>query len=96
MAGKYLKHAALVDVIRDRERINALQKREGLTAHPVSFTSCGCPDPGCGGWHRILLERSLPTADECTEIISASNKARKRAKRQPDATLGDEKTALRK
>ena len=79
MAGKFLEHGALVDVKKSEERTNALQKREGLTHHPVRFTTCGCPDPNCGGWHTILTDRTIPTPKECDEILMRDNEARKRA-----------------
>ncbi len=81
MTGKFLKRGAIVDVIKSGERTNAIQKRDGLSGHPVRFTTCGCPDPDCGGWHTIDLERTRPTAEDCDEIIRADNKARKEAKR---------------
>jgi len=81
MAGKFLNRGAIVDVIKSEERTNAIQKRDGLTNHPVHFTTCGCPDPDCGGWHTIDLGRTLPTAADCGDIIRADNKARKPPKR---------------
>jgi hypothetical protein len=69
-----------VDVIKSQERTNAIQKREGLTGHPVRFTVCGCPDPNCGGWHTIKTELSIPSAEECATIIKSDNATRKRRK----------------
>ena len=80
MAGKFLRHGALVDVKKSEERTNAKQKREGLTDHPVRFTTCGCPDPNCGGWHTILTDRRIPSLEECTEIIKQDNRDRKHGK----------------
>lgn len=77
MSGKYLKPGAIVDVIKSQERTNAIQKRNGLTQQPVRFTPCGCPDPDCGGWHTIVMDRTAPTADECIEILREDNMARK-------------------
>ena len=82
MSNPFLGRAAIVDIIKSRERTSAIQKREGLTEHPVRFTVCGCPDPNCGGWHTIETDRKVPTADECTQILHADSSARKRAKRK--------------
>jgi hypothetical protein len=59
MAGKFLRRGAIIDTLKSEERTNAIQKRNGLTMHPVQVTSCGCPDPNCGAWHTILTERKL-------------------------------------
>jgi hypothetical protein len=82
MTGQFLKRAAIIDIIRSEERTNAIQKREGLTNHPVRFTVCGCPDPNCGGWHTIITDRKLPTDEECVTILKNNNKARKVSKKQ--------------
>jgi len=71
MPGKFLKRGAIIDVIKSRERTNAIQKRDGLTRHPVRFTVCGCPDPNCGGWHTIVTDRQVPSADECDALLRA-------------------------
>lgn len=80
MAGKFLKPEALADFKASEARTNARQKREGLTQHPVRFHVCGCSDVGCAGWHGILTDKTVPTAEECAEIIRNDNKARKRSK----------------
>ena len=85
MTGKYLRRGAIIDTLKSEERTNAIQKRDGLTMHPVSVTSCGCPDPNCGAWHTIITERTLPTVAECEDIIKANNKIRKAAKRDRNA-----------
>lgn len=77
MSGKFLNRGAIVDVIKSQERTNSIQKREGLTMHPVRFTVCGCPDPNCGGWHTIKVDLNVPSVEECAEIINADNIARK-------------------
>jgi hypothetical protein len=69
MAGKFLKRGAIIDVLKSQERTNAIQKREGLDRHPVTFILCGCPDPNCGGWHTIDAEHQVPSAEDCAEII---------------------------
>lgn len=80
MSRPFLGRSAIVDIIKDKERTNATQKREGLTNHPVSFTVCGCPDPNCGGWHTIETDRTVPSSDECEAILKADNAARKSKK----------------
>ena len=80
MSNPFLGRAAIVDIIKSRERTNAIQKREGLTEHPVRFTVCGCPDPNCGGWHTIETDRKVPTPDECAQILQADSSARKRTR----------------
>lgn len=82
MSNPFLGRAAIVDIIKSCERTNAIQKREGLTEHPVRFTVCGCPDPNCGGWHTIETDRQVPTSDECVQILKADNAARKRMRRK--------------
>lgn len=77
MAGKFLSRGALVHLIKSQERTNAIQKRDGLTQHPVRTTVCGCTDPDCGGWHTILTERNVPTADECKSILQHEKAKRK-------------------
>jgi hypothetical protein len=78
MVGKFLRHGALVDLIKSQERTNAIQKRDGLTQHPVRTSLCGCPDPNCGGWHRIVTEVTVPTSDECMSILREEKANRKR------------------
>jgi hypothetical protein len=85
MTGKYLRRGAIIDTLKSEERTNAIQKRDGLTMHPVSVTSCGCPAPNCGAWHTIITERTLPTVAECEDIIKVNNKIRKTAKKDRNA-----------
>jgi hypothetical protein len=73
----FLGRSAIVDIIKDKDRTNAIQKRKGLTNHPVRFTVCGCPDPNCGGWHTIETDRTVPSVEECETIIKADNVTRK-------------------
>ena len=80
MAGKYLRRGAIVDTIKSEHRTNAIQKREGLTQHPVTVTSCGCPDPNCGCWHTIQTERTIPTPEQAVERLVKDKKLRKPAK----------------
>ena len=77
MPGKFLSRGALVDLIKSQERTNAIQKRDGLTQHPVRITVCGCPDPNCGGWHTILTGKKVPTEDECRSILQHEKAKRK-------------------
>jgi hypothetical protein len=81
MAGKFLRRGAIVDTVKSEHRTNAIQKRRGLTQHPVTVTSCGCPDPNCGCWHTIQTERVIPTAEEAEAALAADKKARRAAER---------------
>ena len=80
MSRPFLGRSAIIDIIKSKERTNAIQKRKGLTDHPVRFTVCGCPDPNCGGWHTIETNRVVPSSEECASIIKADNAARKSKK----------------
>jgi hypothetical protein len=80
MAGKFLRRGAIVDTIKSEHRTNAIQKREGLTRHPATVTSCGCPDPNCGCWHTIRTERTIPTPEQANERLAEDKEARKAAK----------------
>ena len=40
MSHPFLGRSAIVDIIKSKERTNAIQKREGLTDRPVRFTVC--------------------------------------------------------
>lgn len=82
MSRPFLSRAAIADIIKSRERTNAIQRREGLTEHPVRFTVCGCSTPNCGGWHTIETDRKVPSPEECVEIFKAANAARKSARRK--------------
>lgn len=82
MSRPFLGRAALTDIIKSKERTNSIQKREGLTNHPVTFTVCGCPDPNCGGWHTIRTDRLVPSEAECDAIIKADNSTRRRLNRK--------------
>ena len=79
MAGKFLEHGALVDTIKSEHRTNAIQKRDGLTQHPVTVTSCGCPDPNCGAWHTIRTDRTIPTPEQAVARLLQDKKDRKAA-----------------
>ena len=77
MAGKCLRRGAIIDTVKSEQRTNAIQKREGLTQHPVRVTSCGCPDPNCGAWHTILTDRTIPTAEEAANLLVQDKERRK-------------------
>jgi hypothetical protein len=77
MVGKYLRRGAIIDLKKSEERANAIRKRKGLEKHPVRAVVCGCPDPKCGGWHDILPEPTIPSNEECAEILKSDNRARK-------------------
>ena len=81
MAGKFLRRGAIVDTIKSEHRTNAIQRREGLTGHPVTVTSCGCPDPDCGCWHTIRTERVIPTAAEADAALAADKAIRRASER---------------
>ncbi len=77
MAGKFLRRGAIIDTIKSEQRTIAIQKRSGLSQHPVTVTSCGCPDPNCGAWHTIRTERTIPTTEECCTLLSEDSRVRK-------------------
>jgi hypothetical protein len=77
MPGKFLTRDAIVDLVKSEERTNSIQRREGLTLHPVRATKCGCSTPGCGGWHSILTDRTIPTPEECDVILKMEKASRK-------------------
>jgi hypothetical protein len=77
MAGKFLRRSAIIDTIKSEQRTNAIQKRQGLTRHPVTVTSCGCPDPNCGCWHTIRTDRTVPDTEECKALLVQDNRTRK-------------------
>ena len=80
MSRPFLSRLAIIDIIKDKERTNSLQKRQDLTNHPVRFTVCGCPDVGCGGWHTIETDRTIPSSSECEARLKEDNAARKSKK----------------
>lgn len=82
MSRPFLGRAALTDIIKSQERTNSIQKREGLSNHPVTFTVCGCPGPRYGGWHTIRIDRLVSSEADCDAIIEADNSTRKRLKRK--------------
>lgn len=79
MTGKFLRHGALVDLIKRQERTNAIQKPDGLSLHAVRTTVCGCPDPHCGGWHKIINKATIPAKGECVSILKEEKARRKRS-----------------
>lgn len=81
MAGKFLKRAAIVDLVKSEQRTNAVRKRKKLDKHPITAVVCGCPDPMCGGFHVIRADRTIPTTDEAKQAFAKGQKARKSFKR---------------
>lgn len=79
MTGKFLTRAAIVDLIKSQERTNRIQKRDGLTTHPIRATKCGCSTPEWGSWHSILTERTISTAVQCDSILKEEKAKRKQA-----------------
>jgi hypothetical protein len=82
MAGKFLKRAAIVDLVKSEHRTNAQRKRAGLTQHPIDATVCGCTDPACGGWHEIRTEKTIPTAMEADASLKDNKRESKKVKRK--------------
>ncbi|MCJ9720114.1 hypothetical protein MOV66_02500 [Agrobacterium sp. SHOUNA12C] len=78
MSSKFLSRGAIIDTIKSAERMNALQKRNGSNRYHVDAISCGCPDPNCGAFHRLRLERLLPTAEEAEATLRIHSKTHKR------------------
>ena len=72
-----MKRGAIIDTVKDEHRTNAIRKRKGLTRHPVTAHSCGCPDPNCGVFHIIRTERTIPTPQECKVALAQDNRIRK-------------------
>ena len=83
MAGKFLRRGAIIDTVKDEQRTNAIQRRKGLSGHPVRVTSCGCPDPNCGAWHTILIDRTIPTDEEAKQLLAQGKQQRKYRKPHP-------------
>ena len=81
MAGKLMGRDAIIDLVKSEHRANARRRREGLTRHPIVGFACGCPDPNCGGWHAVVTERTIPTADEADAALAADKAVRKASKR---------------
>ena len=79
MSGKFLGKDAIVDLKKSEERINAIRKRDGKENHPTRAVVCGCPDPACGGWHVIDEDRTIPSEEECDEIVKKHNSQNKNA-----------------
>jgi len=83
MAGKFLRRGAIIDTVKSEQRTNAIQNRNGLKKHPVRVTSCGCPDPNCGAWHTLLTDRTIPTDEQCQQLLTQDKQSRKYCKPHP-------------
>jgi len=83
MAGKFLRRGAIIDTVKSEQRNNAVQNRNGLKKHPARVTSCGCPDPNCGASHTILPERTIPTDEQCRQLLMKDKKSRKYRRPHP-------------
>ncbi len=95
MAGKYLRRGAIVDTIKSEHRTNAIQKREGLTKHPVTVTSCGSRGP-----ELRLLAHNQNRADN-PELPSKPSSGLQRTRRparqpKPGVSTGTTKKRSRK
>jgi len=88
MAGKFLMRDAIVGTVKNEHRTNAIRKRRGLTHHPISAHSCGCPDPSCGAFHLIRKDRTIPTTEEADAALVADKRVRKGSKRFGKAIAG--------
>ncbi|GKT20114.1 hypothetical protein AVHY2522_24820 [Acidovorax sp. SUPP2522] len=82
MSGKFMGRDAVISTIKSAERTNAMQKRSG-TNHPVRAVVCGCSDPHCGAFHRLVKDRTLPTREEADAILKTI-KLERRSARGPD------------
>jgi hypothetical protein len=97
MAGKFLTRDAIIDSVKSEHRTNAIRRRTGLTRHPIVGCSCGCPAPSCGAFYIIRTEQTIPTPEQCVEILARDKRMRndarrRRAKLSPEARrwlLGD-------
>lgn len=86
MAGKFLRREAIVDTVKMEHRMNAMRNRQGLSHHPMTAHSCGCPDPGCGAFFVIRKERTIPTPAEAQQLLTADQKKRKQIKKAAKKT----------
>ena len=87
MSGKFLQRGAIIDTIKSEHRMNSLRRRTCQTDHPVKVTSCGCPDPNCGAWHTIIEERTIPTNEECNNLLGENTKVKKLLKKKHNKTV---------
>lgn len=76
MAGKFMGRDAVVSTIKSAERTNAMQKRNG-TNHQVHAVVCGCSDPHCGAFHRMVEGRTLPTPEEADATLKGAKLAKR-------------------
>ena len=81
MAGKFMLRGAIIDSIKSEQRAQAIRKRLGQTMHPIEAVVCGCPDPTCGAFHTIRIERTIPTPSEADRALLDDKKTRKASKR---------------
>lgn len=95
MVRKFLKRDAIIDSVKSEHRANAIRKRQGLTRHPISAHSCGCPDPHCGAFHLIRTERTIPTAEEADAVLAADKAIRNVTKRFYKANAARQRRAQR-
>lgn len=86
MAGKFMGRDAVINTIKSAERTNAMQKRNG-TSHPVHAVVCGCSDPHCGAFHRIVKDRTLPTREEADATLKTVKLERRSARGRKGVVL---------
>jgi hypothetical protein len=82
MAGKFMRRAAIVDLVTAEHRVNAIRKRNAQDSHPLRAFKCECPDDNCGGTYIIDTQRTIPTTQECEQLLDKDKKARKHRKPQ--------------
>ena len=78
MSGKFLKRNAIIDTIKNEEKMNSLQARTGKRHH-VDTVPCGCPDDNCGAFHVVRIERPLPTPSEADETLRLRRRTAKKS-----------------
>ena len=79
MAGKFMKRDAIISTVRGLDRIQAVRKRKGLTRHPIRTAACGCSDEGCGAFHVIDTDRTLPTPEEAVADLQAHSRRERKS-----------------
>ena len=76
MAGQFLGRDAIIDIVKDEHRINAVRKRSGLSRHPIRIISYGYSAPDYGPFHVICRASTIPTDEEAISALSRSKKCR--------------------
>ena len=74
MTGKFLTPGEMADLKRSQDKTNTAQKRDGTTEFHTDLIVCGCPDPNCGGWHAVDINRPLPNEEMAKQLLKDDNK----------------------